>query len=113
MTEEFDTDATMGLKVNGSRVSWPAFAGALPQEMVKVKRFHPVPHNHLGKHVDTLLVMLRLGTANVTVGFAHSFRPRTNWLWTEVAGIAAEEAGGLLGVGDHSLAATRPDKCAH
>mmetsp|Transcript_112395 Transcript_112395/g.317971 ORF Transcript_112395/g.317971 Transcript_112395/m.317971 type:complete len:377 (-) Transcript_112395:246-1376(-) len=108
-TREFDSDETIGIKVNGSRVDWQTLAVKMPPGVAQASRFHPVQRQHPTAHVDTLRVNLQLGPANLTVGWSHIFKPMVNWLWMEVAGL--DEAGGLLGMDDHTWAATRPGQC--
>eukprot|EP00421_Protoceratium_reticulatum_P044299 CAMPEP_0168440602 /NCGR_PEP_ID=MMETSP0228-20121227/43058_1 /TAXON_ID=133427 /ORGANISM="Protoceratium reticulatum, Strain CCCM 535 (=CCMP 1889)" /LENGTH=329 /DNA_ID=CAMNT_0008454899 /DNA_START=85 /DNA_END=1072 /DNA_ORIENTATION=+ len=71
MTREYDSDETIGIRINGSRVDWHTLAAKMPPGVARVRRFHPLPHKRLTEHVDTLRVTLKLGPANLTVGWSH------------------------------------------
>mmetsp|Transcript_52021 Transcript_52021/g.148285 ORF Transcript_52021/g.148285 Transcript_52021/m.148285 type:complete len:238 (-) Transcript_52021:34-747(-) len=112
-TTKFDSPDTVGLRVDGKlNVSVEEFARSVPQGSMEVVRRHPkLPNNN--KHVDTLVVKFRPGLTNVTVGFAHTRKPPTNWLWVNIDGLdlIPQAVGGLLGEDDHDIAATVDVNC--
>jgi len=111
---EFSVKPANRLVVNDNGpVDSDAFAELLPPRMGKVKRLHPAMPKNIYKHVDYLTVKLSLGPTDITVGWAHNFKPRANWLWMSMTGLGQvrESMGGLLGEDSHRVASTKPRYC--
>jgi len=111
---QFHAKASKRLSVNGSGPLGVAeFAGLVPADKFEAVRHRPKRPANPYNHVDYLTVRLRFGPSNITVGWAHNFKPKLNWLWVSAAGLEHLDAdiGGIMGEDSHALAASRPDRC--
>jgi len=114
-TKEFNTPATWGLSLGGSpNLSVQDFKRRLRQLPERMGSLRPTnvekPNTNKNNHVDTMRLQLYLGRSHLTVGWAHTQDPMSNWLWLNVGGIGAGNLGGLLGDDDHTWV-TVPEKC--
>jgi len=112
-TRDFNTPATWGLSIGGSgNLSLQEFTSRLPPAMAYVNVTHPAgPHPNPSKHVDTMLLELNLGRSNVTVGWAHTGVPKSNWLWFNIGDLGLGKLGGLLGDDDYMWVTVKPVEC--
>jgi len=112
-TKEFNTPSSWGLRIGGStNLSVGEFSNRLPPRLGSITKTHPSKHRHSLRHVDTLLLHLNVGPGNLTIGWAHSPQPASNWLWISIDGLRQEKLGGLLGYDDHEWVTIRPESCA-
>jgi len=115
-TNEFNTNQTIQIKVNKRRMgSVEEFVSMVPPEKVTAQRYHPrfSKWYHPRRHMDTLVVTLKLGPTTVKVGFAHTHN-LTNWLWVKAVGLenVTQQIGGLMGGGGNLKVQKRDKLCA-
>jgi len=112
-TKDFNTPATWGLSIGGSgNLSVQEFTRRLPPSMAAVTMTNPEgPNRNKKNSVNTMQLKLSVGPTHLTVGWAHTQDPMSNWLWLSVNGVVGSgKLGGLLGEDDHTWV-TKPLEC--
>mmetsp|Transcript_95404 Transcript_95404/g.269584 ORF Transcript_95404/g.269584 Transcript_95404/m.269584 type:complete len:309 (-) Transcript_95404:108-1034(-) len=112
--QNFSTPEGVGLKVNESEnMSVAEFISRVPASVAEVNQTHGELPEDPTEQVDTLVIKIQAGPVALTVGWAHTQAPLSNWLWLSADELymAKQEVGGLLGMDDNLWETTRPKEC--